>query len=100
MELIHGDIIRTTHRIAFIPSADRNVYPQSTNDHVHMRRIERILDLFAQLNPTIFYLQGFTKLMTVRFSACYSAPCYFNDDELEVEGLSFYTFQEIFGVDG
>jgi hypothetical protein len=103
MELIHGDVVRTIHHIGFFPNADRTVTLESSEDlllpyHMHIRRIERILYLFAQLNRTIAYIQGFNELATVLFYVYYSSLCYFNDDELEVEALTFYTFQKMFSV--
>ena len=101
MLIIHADIVRTMHHIIFLPYPDESVdRAEAQKDpllpyHEHMRRLERILYLFAMLNENLSYLQGFNELICVIYYAMSSGFVYFND-WLEVEAFSFYIFQNIF----
>jgi hypothetical protein len=103
MDLIHGDIIRTSHHLAFLPKPDLNIESDDPEQsllpfHSQMRRIERILYIFARVNPTLSYLQGFNELVTVLFYAYSSAIPFFNNDMSEVETFVFYTFQQMLSM--
>lgn len=101
MELIHGDVIRTSHHIQFLPFPDPDApEPESPEDclmpyHNQIRRLERILYIFASLNPTISYLQGFNELVTVIYYCYSSALEYFYNDFMLMESFVFYTFQQL-----
>jgi hypothetical protein len=103
MEVIHGDIVRTAHHIAFFPAPDHEIQlddpdPSLLPFHTQMRRLERILYIFAQVNRTLSYLQGFNELVSVLFYAYSSALNFFNGDWFEVETFVFYTFQQMISV--
>lgn len=103
MDLIHIDMVRTSHHIVFLPYPDHSVKQTDSKDillpyHQHMRRIERILYMFAKTNSSLSYLQGFNELITVIFYVLSSSLVYFGNDWLEVEAFSFYIFQEIFST--
>lgn len=103
MELIHGDVVRTQHHIVFLPNPDTEIDTEDDESrmlpfHNQMRRIERILYVFAKMNPTLSYMQGFNEICTVLFFAYSSALNYFNNDMNEVETFVFFTFQQIFAV--
>ncbi|OHT13538.1 TBC1 domain protein [Tritrichomonas foetus] len=101
MELIHGDVIRTSHHIQFLPFPDQDApEPESEEDilmpyHEQIRRIERILYIFASLNRTISYLQGFNELCTVLYYAYSSALSVFDDQKDMMEAFVFYSFQSL-----
>lgn len=102
MELIHGDIVRTSHHITFMPFPDVNAKITSDEPeemlnpyHEHMRKLERILYIFAKVNPTIAYMQGFNELCSVIYFAYSSAIEYFRHNFFEVEAFVFYTFQNL-----
>lgn len=103
MDLIHIDMVRTSHHLIFLPYPDYSVKQSEPNDillpfHSHMRRIERMLYIFALTNTTLSYLQGFNEIITVIFYVLSSSLVYFGNDWLEVEAFSFYIFQEIFST--
>lgn len=99
MEIIHGDIIRTNHHITFMPGADDNVDANSEDlllpYHEHLRRMERILYIFAKVNRTLSYLQGFNEICCVIFCVYYKGIEYFHSDKFEMETFVFYTFQQL-----
>lgn len=101
MELIHGDVIRTSHHIQFLPYPDPDApEPESPDDclmpyHNQIRRLERLLYIFANLNPTISYLQGFNELSIVIYFAYSSAMVYFRNDFMMMEAFVFFTFQQL-----
>lgn len=102
MGLIHGDIIRTGHHIVNIPFADVRESPEEDDIlmpfHTHMRRIERVLYVFANCNRTLSYMQGFNEIVSVLYYVMASAIVYFNYDWLELETFVFYTFQRLLAV--
>jgi hypothetical protein len=93
MELIHGDIIRTGHHIHYFSYPDP-LLPY----HIHMRRMERILYLFASVNRTMSYMQGFNEIVAVLYYVFSEAVIFFNYDWLALEAFVFYTFQRILSV--
>ncbi|OHT14172.1 TBC1 domain protein [Tritrichomonas foetus] len=118
MGIIHGDIIRTGHHLHYLPFPDETVYSNYKNKninsefqyigenfedddnkllpfHVHMRRIERILYIFAKLNRTLSYMQGFNEIVTVLYYVSTEALNFFYGNFLEIETFVFYTFQRI-----
>jgi hypothetical protein len=101
MELIHGDVVRTAHHAIFFPGPDPSISSDEPEDfllpyHVQLRRLERILYIFATLNPTLSYLQGFNELSAVIFYTYSMAMPFFDNDIMEVEAFVFYTFQQMF----
>lgn len=102
MELIHGDVIRTGHHLVCIPYPDTHVECDEEDQlmpfHEHMRRIERLLYIFASCNRTLSYMQGFNEISTVLYYVFSSGAVYWNFNWLEVETMVFYMFQRIFSV--
>ena len=98
MELIHADMVRTSHHIPFFPFP---VDVDKTSDDIllafqpHMRRIERILFIFAQVNRTLSYAQGFNEIICPIFFVMLKALNYFNGNWDEVESTSFFIFQNM-----
>lgn len=115
MEIIHNDIIRTGHHIFCIPivedpdamqinsTENNSEQDNKLNDNsldtmsdeentdfipyrMHLRRLERILYVFAQLNHTLSYMQGFNEITTVLYYVCsLSLHFFYNSwDQLEV----------------
>jgi hypothetical protein len=100
MEAIHGDIIRTSHHFIFFPDPDPDVERTGPEDvltsyHVHMRRIERVLYVFAQLNPALSYLQGFNELASVLYYVFLSACPLFDRNPECAEAFVFFAFHEL-----
>jgi hypothetical protein len=105
MELIHGDIVRTSHHILFFPNPDLTIQGDDPADclwpfHAHLRRLERVLYLFARVNPTLSYLQGFNELVSVLYFVFLSALPVFEESSDEVEAFVFYCFQQLLGTTG
>lgn len=99
MHLIHADIHRTKRNIAFFP-------PEAPADGVpdgfeavmcrHMRRLERLLYVFATMNSTLGYLQGFNELASVLYHVNVHAMEYLGDMDT-VEAITFHCFQALIG---
>ncbi|OHS97768.1 TBC1 domain protein [Tritrichomonas foetus] len=102
LNLIHVDVLRTPHHIRFLPFPDNSMEVHSEEEilmpfHNQMRRIERILYVFASLNRTVSYLQGFNELATVLYYAFSMALPYFSNDLNEMEAFVFAAFQALLG---
>jgi hypothetical protein len=99
MSLIHGDIVRTGRHIRCFPNPDPDVAGLPGDPllpfHAHMRRLERILYIFASCNPTLSYMQGFNEIVAVLYYVFASAIIWFNYDWVELESFVFYTFQRM-----
>ena len=98
MEIIHGDMVRTSHHIPFFP------FPEASDEKAedilvpyreHMRRIERILFVIANVNRTLSYAQGFNELICPIFFVLLRAMNYFNNNWNDVEAISFYMLQNL-----
>jgi hypothetical protein len=102
MELIHDDVVRTGHHIQLFPGADSAVAAPADDPllpfHVHLRRLERILYIFAKCNPTMSYAQGFNEIVSVLYCVFAQALNWFYDDWLALESCVFYTFQQMFSA--
>lgn len=102
MELIHVDVLRTYHHIHILPFPDNTVKVTSEETvlgpfHNQMRRIERVLYLFASLNRTVSYLQGFNEIAAVFYYTFSSSLPYFSNDFEEMESFVFTSLQTLFG---
>ncbi|KAK8897195.1 hypothetical protein M9Y10_015131 [Tritrichomonas musculus] len=102
MSLIYIDVLRTPHHIHFLPFQDTSVEITSTTDnlapfHQQMRRIERILYIFAKLNSTVSYLQGMNEIATVLYYVFSMAIAFFSNDHDEMESFVFTMFQTLHG---
>jgi hypothetical protein len=91
MWTIHADVCRTLQHIAFFPpDCEAEDAGSFLGAHIHhMRRIERILYIFASVNPTLSYLQGFNELCAPLYFVNNAALHYLGDDPDEAEALSF-----------
>jgi hypothetical protein len=101
MELIHTDVIRTAHHIRYFSHTD----PAYASDpdpllpyHAHMRRMERILYIFASCNRSLSYMQGFNEIVAVLYYTFSEAVIFFNNDWLVLESYVFYTFQRVISL--
>jgi len=102
MTLVHGDIVRTGRHIRFFPHRDASM-PETREDpllpfHTHMRRLERILYIFACCNRTLSYMQGFNEIVSVLYYVFSSAIIWFNYDWIALECFVFYLFQRMFSA--
>jgi len=102
MTLIHGDVIRTCKHIFKLPEyqlpgVEISDAPEQEvlKYEFHLRRIERVLYLFASLNPTMSYMQGFNELLMPIYYTLYMARSLFCDDPDEVECLSFFCLHQL-----
>jgi hypothetical protein len=101
MMLIHADIARTGRHIFFLPTVHSD--PIGSSDDAegrftyHMRRLERILYVFARANPPIGYFQGFNELVVPLYFTMVSALYFLGNDILEAEALTFLCFQTLIG---
>ena len=96
MLIIHSDIVRTGRHIFFLPPlsiAEPETEEQKNDIYYlysqHLRRMERILYIFAILNPNISYMQGFNELLQPLYNVLCQAKELFNSDYLVIECLAF-----------
>lgn len=98
MHVIHGDIVRTGRHIFFLPPGDV-VEPYESQILApfaeHMRRLERILYVFASCNPSLSYMQGFNEILPVIYYVNCQAKQIFDDDMFLVEAVTFQCLHEI-----
>jgi hypothetical protein len=98
MGLIHTDVVRTGRHIFFLPPGEPLEGAPDSIDGLysaHMRRIERILYIFARLHPDLSYKQGFNELSVPLYYVNHAAIGYFGGDIDEVEALSFFAFERL-----
>jgi len=98
MGVIHGDIIRTGRHLFFLPPME----PQSPAEMeilspfvLHMRRLERILYVFANVNRTLSYMQGFNELLPPLYFVMLQAAPLFDNDVDEIEAVSFKCLHQL-----
>lgn len=107
MYLIHGDILRSGRNICFFPDAEEIEHGKTNSPLApftkHMRRLERILYIFAQCNGGISYMQGFNELICPIYYTLSQAKGMFGNsssdditsDMFAVEALSLQCLQEL-----
>lgn len=101
MGTVHGDIVRTGRTIFFLPPKPIPGPPPEQADELmfqfgeHARRLERILYVFARMNPGLGYMQGFNELVTPFYYVFLKCTPIFNDDIDLVEALSFQCLQAL-----
>ena len=108
MAQIHVDIWRTGHTIFFLPPSpiEGDGYQPDPDDAVmaqfagHIRRLERILYVFANVNKGWGYMQGFNELVTPFYYVFLKALPIFNNDMLLLEALTFQAFQTLLNETG
>ena len=100
MAVIHGDVVRTGRMLSFLPPRpikgaedDGDILARQMEN---VRRIERMLYVFAKLNRTTGYMQGFNELITPLYYVCVkSLDSIFGGDIDACEGVVFHMFQEL-----
>jgi hypothetical protein len=98
MWAIHTDVVRTGRHIFFLPPEEALPgAPDGIESRyaIHMRRIERILYVFAHLNRDLSYMQGFNELCVPLYYVNHEARQYLGGDPDEVEALSFACFNQL-----
>jgi hypothetical protein len=98
MWAVHGDIIRTGRHVFFLPPcAPPDGAPDDMDSRfaLHMRRLERLLYIFAVGHQELQYVQGFNELAAILYFVNMSAVHYLGDDPLEVEALTYYSFKNL-----
>lgn len=98
MFIIHNDISRTNRMICFFPP--RKPLPDDNSNDMyspfieHSRRLERILYVFATVNHSLYYMQGFNELLSpLYYALCKATELFQNLDD--VEALAFRCLQEL-----
>lgn len=96
MQLIHTDIVRTSHHIYLLPyTNDDGKQTDSINLYsLHLRRLERILYIFANVNKNLSYMQGFNEIVVPFYYSIYCGKSLFNDD-FTIEALSFHCLHQL-----
>ena len=96
--LIHTDIVRTGRHIYFMPPDDEPLEPVAHDMLLPfsktLRRLERILYVFACCNPNYGYMQGFNELVAPLFYVIQMAKQIF-DDEMEMEAMTYMLFTNL-----
>lgn len=98
MSLIHNDIIRTAHLIFFLEPKVVSE-PFDKNDLLlpfcdHCRRLERILYIFASINISLNYIQGFNEIVLPLYFVFSSCQDILGGMDY-VEAVTFYAFQQL-----
>ncbi|OHT15656.1 TBC1 domain protein [Tritrichomonas foetus] len=100
MSLIHGDLVRTG-RLLFclgekiIPGSQQ----ESDDDKIyffqeHVRRLERVLYVYAMVNPGFGYLQGFNELVVPFYYVSLSSLSIYSDINI-IEAITFQLFFQV-----
>lgn len=97
MAIIHGDVVRTGRHVFFLPPEE---IPKGEDPNgiqapftYHIRRIERILYIFAMTNPVLLYMQGFNELVIPLYYVLIQAKTMFRDDDILIESLTYAMLQ-------
>ena len=97
--LIHTDIVRTGRHICFMEPDENPLEPKEGDPllpfNKTLRKLERILYVFACSNPNYGYMQGFNELISPLYYVCKKAKHIFDDDEMEVEAMAFMLFTNL-----
>ena len=99
MAIIHGDVVRSGRHFFFLPPEE---IPEGANPNdiqapftYHIRRIERILYIFSQTNPSLAYMQGFNELVIPLYYVLIQAKTMFLDDYIMIEALTYKMLQNL-----
>ena len=99
MAIIHGDVVRSGRHFFFLPPDD---IPEGANPNdiqapftYHIRRLERILYIFSQTNPSLSYMQGFNELVIPLYYVLIQAKTMFLDDYIMIEALTYKMLQNL-----
>lgn len=100
MSIIHNDIIRTNRQFKFFPPEEP--FPEATaktpnSQHERlMRRLERLLYVFAKINISFSYIQGFNELIVPLYYVISSARACFDDNTDMIDAIAFFSLQNLF----
>lgn len=96
LDSIRTDIKRSTSQLLYFINKEGNcckTQDEKNDLQNHMNRIERILYVFAKVNPEFSYIQGFNELIIPLYYVMHSAKnVFFNNIEI-VEAISYYSFE-------
>jgi len=93
---IYNDIIRTSRQILFFPPQREYKIKHMLGSHIgYIRRLERILFVFAQCNRTLCYIQGFNEIITPLYYVVIRACALFRNDNNLMEAVTFSMFQNL-----
>lgn len=95
MRAIHEDVIRTVKPIVFLRCDETDTaHPDDVLGpfNGHMRRLERILYIFAKCNLSIRYMQGFNELVVPIYYVLTQGMTTDLDSE---EAMAFFTLQRL-----
>ena len=95
MRAIHEDVIRTVRPIVFLRCDETDTsHPEDVFGpfNGHMRRLERILYIFAKCNLSIKYMQGFNELVVPIYYVLTQGMNAGIDSE---EAVAFFTLQRL-----
>ena len=99
MAQIHSDIVRTGRQIQFFPpDLSREGNPENCVMYKHvgyMRRIERILYVFATNNSTLSYTQGFNELVSPIYYVMLKARYMFREEQDDIEAITYAMLQQL-----
>ena len=96
MNSIKSDIERSSLQLNYLINEDGSSCHSEDDEkelEMHMKRIERILYVFAKVNPKISYIQGFNEILIPIYYVMYSALMIFFGQVDYVEAISYETFQ-------
>lgn len=97
MAQIYADIYRTARQIMFFPPGEplEGTYlsTELAPFEGYMRRIERVLYVFANFNVGLSYTQGFNELVTPMYYVLLKSTQLFRNDQDVIEGLAFTMLQ-------
>ena len=99
MGQIHSDIVRTGRQIQFFPpDLNHEGNPETCILYKHagyMRRIERILYVFATNNSTLSYTQGFNELVSPIYYVMLRAKYMFREQQDDIEAITYAMLQQL-----
>lgn len=96
MDSIKIDIDRSSLQLYYLINTDGSCCHSEDDEkelELHMKRIERILYVFAKINPKFGYIQGFNELLIPIYYVMYSARMLFFGKDDCVEAISYEAFQ-------
>ena len=102
MKSIDGDMMRSLHHLIYLPLTDKDnivFHKNKISPYIkHIRRMERVLYIFGQLNKNFGYMQGFSELICPIYFVFTSAIEIFDNNLFNVEAITFFCFQQLFGA--
>lgn len=96
IDLIKSDINRSSSQILYLINKDGTcckTTEEKNNFQMHVCRIERILYVFAKVNPQLSYIQGFNELLIPLYYVMHSASRLFSNDFDFIEAISYHAFE-------